>query len=47
VSDEATSNSRALISNLPTLVPIGFEVAAKDSSGVSAWCPTVEFTLTK
>jgi hypothetical protein len=47
VSDDPTSNARTLVSGLPPLVPIGFEVAAKDSSGVSAWCPTVPITLTK
>jgi hypothetical protein len=47
VNDEATSNARALLNGLPTLVPIGFEIAAKDASGVSAWCPTVQFMLTK
>ena len=47
VSDEPTSNARTLVSGLPALVLIGFEVAAKDSSGVSAWCPTVEITLVK
>jgi hypothetical protein len=47
VEDEATSTSQVVISGLPALVPIGFEVAAKDASGVSAWCPRVEITLTR
>jgi hypothetical protein len=47
IADDLTSNARTLVSGFPALVPIGFQVAAKDSSGVSAWCPTVEITLTK
>jgi hypothetical protein len=47
VTDEATSNAQTLISGLPPLVPIGFEVAAKDASGTSAWCGTVTLTLVK
>jgi len=47
VTDEATSVARTLISGLPPLVPIGFEVAAKDASGTSAWCQTVTLTLVK
>ena len=43
--DEATSNAHALISGLPVLTPIGFEVAAKDSSGTSAWSAAVPITL--
>jgi hypothetical protein len=47
VEDEATSTCQAVISGLPALVPIGFEVAAKDASGVGAWCPRVGITLTR
>jgi hypothetical protein len=47
VTDDPTSGARALINNLPTLVPIVFEVAAKDASGVSAWAQAVQITLTK
>jgi hypothetical protein len=47
VADDPTSNARTLVSGLPALVPIGFEVAAKDSSGIGAWCPTVPITLLK
>jgi hypothetical protein len=47
VTDEATANAHALISGLPALTPIGFEVAAKDSSGVSAWSVMVPITLLK
>jgi hypothetical protein len=47
INDEATSGSHALIDGLPTLTQIGFEIAAKDSSGVSAYCNTVWIMLTK
>jgi len=47
ITDEATSGATALIDGLPTLTQIGFEVAAKDSSGVSAYCNTVWIMLTK
>ena len=47
MTDEATSTAEARINGLPTLVPVGFEVAAKDSSGTSAWSNTVWITLTK
>jgi hypothetical protein len=47
VGDESTSESRALISGLPALVAIQFQVAAKDPSGTSAWCAPVPITLLK
>jgi hypothetical protein len=41
INDEPSSVANTLISGLPSLVAIGFQVAAKDSSGVSAWSVTV------
>jgi hypothetical protein len=47
VGDEPTSESKALISGLPAMVPLQFQIAAKDSSGTSAWCAPVPITLLK
>ncbi len=45
VNDEATSGSRAVVSGLPPMVEILFQVAAKDRSGTSAYCTSVPITL--
>jgi len=47
VNDEATSASRAVVSGLPPMVEILFQVAAKDRSGTSAYSTSVPITLVK
>jgi hypothetical protein len=41
VNDDPSSVAHTIVSGLPSLTQVGFQVAAKDSSGVSEWSVTV------
>ncbi len=41
VNDEPSSVAHTIISDLPSMTQVGFQVAAKDASGVSTWSVTV------
>jgi hypothetical protein len=41
VTDEPSSVAHTVVGGLPSVTQVGFQVAAKDASGVSAWSVTV------